>query len=61
VPSGPCSATRDATAMRSPCSAPRGYVPLTTTREQPEGQQDPAQPKINKQTDKITYKKKKTV
>ena len=44
-----CSATREATAMRSPHTETR-VAPLTATRENrsPHSNEDPVQPKINK-------------
>ena len=45
---GPCSATREASAVRSPCTATRAD-PARTTRESPmHSNKDPEQLKINK-------------
>ena len=44
----PCPATREATAMRSQCTATRKQSLLFTTREKPvHSNEHPAQPKIN--------------
>ena len=43
-----CSATTEAPAARSPCTATREQALPSTTRESPHSSQDPAQPKINK-------------
>ena len=43
----PSSATREATTMRSPCSATGGQSLLATPRENTHSKEDPAQPKIN--------------
>ena len=43
-----CSITREATAMRSPCTATREQSPLTATRESLCSNEDPMQSKTNK-------------
>ena len=48
VPQSPCSATREATTMRSLSTATREQVPLAATREKPLQQQRPSTTKNNK-------------
>ena len=47
IPHSPCSATKEATAMRSPHTATR-VAPLATTRGKSGSNEDSEQPKINK-------------
>jgi len=48
VPYSPCSATREATTVNSPCTAMIEELLLATARASPGSNEDPAQPKINK-------------
>ena len=58
----PCSATREATAVRSPHPTTGEQAPLAETREKPAHRNEgPARSKINKYNYKITWQTKKKI
>ena len=48
MPPSLCSATREATAMRSPSTGTTGWLSLSQLEQNPGSREYPAQPKINK-------------